>query len=205
MQDIYFEEPELPKNRYTKNPQPKPINGILDYLIENHAKLYGEDKRTYFPKENRDSIAKFVAGTKLPYQHFVAYIFREMPDTKIFTNMITSKNWVPRFQNYLENLNLPVEVYQLKSPLTLPCWAEYQTFLSCMQSYVKDGSPIQTLIKNFVFSQRISSATLNYVYTDLDLNDAYLDQYFENYRKEIIYPYEDISPDLNYILQHYND
>jgi hypothetical protein len=205
MQDIYFEEPEAPKNRYGKGGTHKPINGLLDYLIANHVKLYGETRRTYFPKENRESIAKFVASTKLPYQHFVSYIFREMPDTQIFTNMITSKNWIPRFNKYLENLNLPVEAYQLKSPLALPCWAEYQTFLSCMKSYVQDGSPIQTLIKNFVFSQRISNATLNYVYTDLDLSDEYLDRYFENYRKEIIYPYEDISQDLNYILQHYND
>ena len=202
MQDIFCDEPEPVKRREKQSHAP-PANDVFDYLMNRHVKLYGEQCRTYFSKENRKSIATFVAATKLPFEHFISFIFRELPDTKIFTNVIASKNWIPRFNSYLETLNLPVEVYQLKSPHALPCWGEYQTFLNCMRSFVADGKSPALLINNFIFSKRISDLTLAYIYDNLELQDPFLSKYFNSVKPEFVMPYENIGPDMDYILQHY--
>lgn len=204
MQDIFCDEPEEPRKSYgSSQPKQNQPDDVLTYLMNRHATLYGEENRTFFSKENRQVIAKYVASTRLPYTHLLSFIFREMPDTKIFTNMLTGKGWPGKFENYVDTLNLPVEVYQLKSPHALPCWADYQTFLSCMQSFVKDGKSPALLIKNFVYSQRLSNLTLNYIYKNLDIYDEFLDSHFRQIQTEMVYPYEDVSEDLDFILQHY--
>lgn len=205
MQDIYCEEtPQANRRDYKTKSTYNQQKTIIDYFLDNHAKLYGEENRTFFSIDNKQKIAKFVNKHRLPYQHFVAFVFRELPDTKVFANVITSENWISRYDEYVASLNLPIDANQLKSPYSLPCWGEYQTFMSCLNSFIQAGKQPLELINNFVFSERISHLTLDYIYRNLELNDSELNQHFNQIRLEKVLPYEDIDPDINLILQHYD-
>lgn len=204
MQDIFCDEDNFNEKKYKKkSTYNKADDSLIDYLMRKHVALFGEEMRTFFSQENKQKIAAFTQKFKLPYQHFVAFVFRELPDTKIFTNVITSENWIPKFNNYVESLKVPADIYQLRSPYALPCWGEYQTFMGCLRSFVQSGKTPVDLINNFVFSERISNFTLEYIYNSLELNNPELNQHFAQFSAGKILPYEDVNHDLNLILQYY--
>jgi hypothetical protein len=76
--------------------------------------------------------------------------------------------------------------------------------MSCLNSFIQAGKQPVELINNFVFSERISNLTLDYIYRNLELNDSELNLHFEQFRSDKVLPYEDIDPDINLILQHYD-
>lgn len=212
MQEIFCDEPYKPKSNTKSKSTPDPTN-LLQYLVNRHVLMYGETVRTHFSKENMALISTTITKhnnnnsneyTKIPYVQFLPFIFKECVNMPVYTNVIIGKAWPSRFADYVDSLKVGDVLMGLVSPCALPCWAEYNTFMACLKSFIAQKKPVVELIKNFTYSNRISDLTLDYIYTSLEIEDDNLDKYFTASRLRRVLPFEDITNDLNLLLQNYD-
>ncbi len=203
MQDIFIDEPEPPKKKVLyEKPTRYASWDILNYVVSKHVSKYGESVAAYY---NEDAVNRIKTHTnihKIPPHHYLYYVFSEMLEKPVWVNVIIGKDWPVKFNYYLDGIDIEMEhLRNLHSPLALSCYVEFRTFQNCSESFLENGGELTELIKRFLFSNRISTPTLEFIYRTMHVEDAVLAEYFNTYNNtQKIKPFEDIDPDLNYLI-----